>query len=128
MSSGSFVWERGAIRCNGHGHACHPAAKLAWLLVAVDASGRAHVLMWEEPVVLVFGASGELVEEWRGKPMTDGHGIHILSDGRIFVVDRDNHRIVLFAPEGGAILHRRWERPRFGAPFNHPTDVATAPG
>lgn len=96
--------------------------------VAVDASGRAHVLMREEPVVLVFGASGELVEEWRGKPMTDGHGIHISSDGRIFAVDWDNHRIFVFGPEGEVLsCIGDAERPRFGAPFNHPTDVATAP-
>jgi hypothetical protein len=94
--------------------------------VAVDASGRAHVLMREEPVVLVFGASGELVEEWRGKPMTDGHGIHISSDGRIFAVDWDNHRIFVFGPEGEVLsCIGDAERPRFGAPFNHPTDVAT---
>lgn len=96
--------------------------------VAVDGAGRAYVLMRGEPVVLVFGSAGELIEEWRGKPITDGHGITISPDGRIFTVDWDNHRIFAFGADGEVELCLGdAERPRFGAPFNHPTAVATTP-
>jgi peptidylglycine monooxygenase len=96
--------------------------------VALDKTGRVYVLQREDPVILVFDRAGELVAEWRDKPMTDGHGIHVSDDGRVFAVDWDNHRIFVFGPDGEVLLCLGdARRPRFGAPFNHPAAVATTP-
>jgi peptidylglycine monooxygenase len=96
--------------------------------VAVDSIGRVYALRRQDPAVLVFDRSGELMAQWRDKPITDGHGIHVSRDDRVLAVDRDNHRVLVFGIGGDVQLCLGdGMRPRFGAPFNHPTDAATAP-
>jgi outer membrane protein assembly factor BamB len=96
--------------------------------VALDTSGRAYVLRRADPAILVFDKAGELVAQWREGSIADGHGIHVSADGHVFAVDRDNHRVFAFGPDGDIKLSLGdAARPRFGAPFNHPSAVATAP-
>jgi len=59
--------------------------------------------------------------------LADPHGIFITPDDRIFLTDRDAHQILIYDTDGkqrGSIGERH--HARFGAPFNHPTDVAVA--
>lgn len=52
-----------------------------------------------------FSADGKLLQSW-GEPGTGpgqfkcAHGIHVHTDGRVFVADRQNDRIQIFGPEG----------------------------
>jgi DNA-binding beta-propeller fold protein YncE len=52
-----------------------------------------------------FSAAGEMIQSW-GEPGTGPgqfhlpHGIGVAGDGRVFVADRENDRVQLFAPEG----------------------------
>lgn len=96
--------------------------------LAVDRRGRVYVNRRKDPPILVFEPSGKLQGAWGEGRVTDAHGIFITADDRVFLVDRDRHQILVFSLDGAllATLGER-DRPRFQAPFNHPTDVAVAP-
>jgi len=97
--------------------------------VAVDSAGRLHVLRrGANPPVLVYSADGAFVHSYGDGLVFDAHGITIDDVNRSFVVDRDAHQVLCFSPEGD-VLFTLGERhlPHWGAPFNHPTDVAVAP-
>lgn len=96
--------------------------------LAVDSRGRVYVLQRGNPPIFVFEPSGSLHATWGSDQIVDGHGIFISADDRVFVVDRDAHQVLIFDTEGtltGTLGERH--SPRFGEPFNHPTDVAVAP-
>jgi peptidylglycine monooxygenase len=104
---------------------------MAWGFIsqlAVDSLGRVHVLQRSDPPVLVFDPDGSFAFSYGDGRIIDGHGISIDRRDRVFIVDRDAHEIVVFDRDGKELfaLGERG-RPRFGAPFNHPTDVAVAP-
>ena len=104
---------------------------MAWGFIsqlAVDGLGRVHVLQRSEPPILVFDPDGSFAFAYGEGRIIDGHGISIDRQDRVFVVDRDAHEIVVFDRDGTELfaLGARG-RPSFGAPFNHPTDVAVAP-
>ena len=71
---------------------------------------------------------GEFAASWDAAPVQDPHGIFITSDDRVLLVDRNAHQVLIFNTDG-RLLTTLGERhqPRFGLPFNHPTDVAVAP-
>src|SRR4051794_19959487 len=71
---------------------------------------------------------GDLAASWDAAPISDPHGIFITSDDRVLLVDRNAHQVLIFNTDGRllATLGER-HQPRFGLPFNHPTDVAVAP-
>lgn len=96
--------------------------------LAVDSLGNLYVLQRSNPAVVVFDPSGEFVRGFGGDAIVDGHGIFITPDDRIFIVDRNAHQVLIFDTSGRMIgsLGQR-HRPRFGEPFNHPTDAAVAP-
>lgn len=96
--------------------------------LAVDSIGRVYVFQRGEPPLIRFEASGEFCDAWGQGSIADAHGISISADERVFLVDRDAHQILIFDTGGkrlGALGERH--RPRFQAPFNHPTAVALAP-
>jgi NHL repeat len=95
--------------------------------LALDSHGRVYLLNRGDPIVTVLDHDGIVVDEWRDKPASDGHGIYVASDDRVFLVDRDGHRVLVFNT-AGALLQTIGDadRPGFGLPFNHPTDVAVA--
>ena len=96
--------------------------------VAVDSRGRVHVFQRAELPVLVFESTGAFRGTLAEGRIADAHGIAVAPDDRVLLVDRDAHQILIFGPEG-ALLGTLGERhrPRHGAPFNHPADVAVAP-
>ena len=95
--------------------------------LAVDSRNRLHVFQRAEPPVLVFEPTGAFCGALAEGRIADAHGIAVAPDDRVFLVDRDAHEILIFDPAGellGALGERH--RPRHGAPFNHPSDVAVA--
>lgn len=95
---------------------------------AVSSKGQLHICQRSSPPVIVFEPDGRFLRAFGEGEITDPHGIAILRDDSILVVDRDQHQIICFDPEGKKrfTLGERG-RPRFQAPFNHPTDAAEAP-
>lgn len=101
--------------------------------VACDAEGRVYALLRRDPstdpdapAVVVLAPDGRRLAAWGGEDVADGHMLSVHPDGRVFVVDRDMHEIVVFSPAGlriGGI----GQRGHAGAPFNAPCDVAFAP-
>lgn len=101
--------------------------------VTVGADGRVHVLLRHDPLVdpddprvIVLDSQGKHLSAYGGADIADSHCLTAHPDGRIFVVDRDMHEIILFSPEGkriGGIGQRGMPH----KPFNHPTDIAIAP-
>lgn len=96
--------------------------------VAVDSAGRIYALLRADPPVMVFDAGGAYLHSIGAGRVLDSHGICIDAQDRVWVVDRDAHQLLVF-DTGGRELFRLGQRgfPEFGAPFNHPTDVAVAP-
>ena len=95
------------------------------------------------PVVMKFDASGKLVRSFGAGMFVFPHGIHVDSQGNVWVVDgvppgagregappvKGGHYVVKFSPEGKVLL-------QLGMPgmtgadtmhFNQPSDVITAP-
>jgi DNA-binding beta-propeller fold protein YncE len=96
--------------------------------LAVDRTGRVYAFQRTGSPIVVLGPEGDLVDSWGAGQISDPHGIFIDADDRVLLVDRDAHQVMIFDTDGKlrATLGER-HRPRFGLPFNHPTDVAVAP-
>jgi DNA-binding beta-propeller fold protein YncE len=95
---------------------------------AVDAEGYVYVAQRADPPVLIFNREGRFVRSVGDGRAADSHGICVTQDGRILLVDRDAHQLLCYSADGD--LEFEWgepTRPRFQAPFNHPTDVVVAP-
>lgn len=96
--------------------------------VAVDARDEVYIAQRVDPPVLVFDASGEYLRSWGSGVIVDAHGIVAAPDGRILVVDRDAHQVLVFDGEGELLLRLgERHRPRLQEPFNHPTGVVVTP-
>jgi peptidylglycine monooxygenase len=95
---------------------------------AVDRGGRVYVFQRTGSPIVVLSPDGDLVDSWGDGQISDPHGIFIDADDRVLLVDRDAHQVMIF-DTGGQCHGTLGERhhPRFGLPFNHPTDVAVAP-
>ena len=96
--------------------------------LALDSAGRVYVYQRTGSPIVVLSPDGELVGSWGSGVISDPHGIYITPDDRVLLVDRDAHQIMIFDTAGTlvATIGER-HRPRFGKPFNHPTDIALAP-
>lgn len=101
--------------------------------VACDAAGRVYVQLRgdaytdpEHPAILVLEPDGRRRAAWGGREVLDGHMASVHPDGRVFVVDRDAHEVIVFDPEGRR-LGGLGTRHAPGEPFNAPCDVAFAP-
>ncbi len=95
--------------------------------VAVDRSGCVHAFVRGDPPVLVLAPDGAFVRSYGEGRVADAHGIFIDRDDRVFLADRDAHQVIVCTVAGEELL-RLGERhaPRWGEPFNHPTDVGVA--
>ncbi len=74
------------------------------------------------PAVVALAADGQQLASW-GAEVADAHKLARHPDGRVFVVDRDAHEVVIFSPAGqrlGGLGHRHAP----GEPFNAPTAIA----
>ncbi len=101
--------------------------------VTADGEGRIFVLMRSDPyvdeanaAVIVLAPYGHAITSWGGAEVADGHMLTCAPDGRVFVVDRDAHQILVFDAEGRR-LGALGTRDQPGAPFNAPSDIAFAP-
>lgn len=96
--------------------------------LALDRAGKVYVYQRTGSPIVVLTQDGELAASWGSGQISDAHGIFIAPDDRVLLVDRDAHQVLIFATDGtlrGCLGERH--SPRFGLPFNHPTDVAVAP-
>jgi hypothetical protein len=96
--------------------------------VTVSLSGKVVVLLRTDPAVLILEPSGSLADRWSLPDVVAGHYIRASASGRLLLSDFDGHRIHILAEDGRRerVLGER-DRPRFGAPFNHPADAVEAP-
>lgn len=101
--------------------------------VACDARGHVFVLIRRDtytdpdaPAVVELDPDGNRLAAWGGAEIADGHMLAVAPDGRVFVVDRDAHQIVVFDRRGKKVA-ALGERHTPDAPFNHPSGVAIAP-
>lgn len=101
--------------------------------VSADAEGRVFVLLRQDPyvdaeapAVIVLAPDGRRIGAWGATEVADGHLLTCAPDGRVAVVDRDAHEIILFDREGrrlGGLGTRHGPE----APFSAPSDIAFAP-
>jgi peptidylglycine monooxygenase len=100
--------------------------------VACDSRGHVFVLIRRDsyvdagPAVLELTPEGALVRGWGADEIADGHMLTLDADGRVYVVDRDAHQVVVFNRDGTRIA-ALGARHGPDAPFNHPSGVAVAP-
>jgi peptidylglycine monooxygenase len=102
--------------------------------VTVDLEGRVHVLLRSDPLtdeltdaVITLAPDGTRLASWGAGLIADAHMLAIAPDGRLFIVDRDSHQILICDPSGhtlGGLGVRNGPH----KPFNHPTDVAISTG
>ena len=100
--------------------------------VVCDERGHLFVLLRADcyvdaplPVVIELSPDGRRLGAW-GEEIADGHMLSIGPDGRIYIVDRDAHEIVVF-DRNGKRVGGIGQRHQPNSPFNHPCDVAIAP-
>lgn len=92
---------------------------------AVDSKGNLYICQRADPPIIVFDPNGKFVRTIGDGRDADSHGIRITPDDRVLLVDRDAHQLLCYAPDGKVLFTLgESNRPRFQAPFNHPTDVA----
>ena len=96
--------------------------------VATDSADRVYVFRRDDPPVVVLDSDGNLLRTWGQGQFVDPHGIYVTPSDEIYLVDRDAHEVLKLDTEGRVLLRLGTrERPSWGAPFNHPADVAVAP-
>lgn len=101
--------------------------------VTVDPRGHVFVLLrWDpladttSPRVVELGPDGRRIKAWGERLIADSHMLTAAPDGRLLIVDRDAHEVIICRADGERIggLGRRHAPLE---PFNHPTDIAVAP-
>ena len=111
-----------------------------WSL-AVDSKDRVYIFQRNDPPVVVFDREGNFLNSWGNGAVNKGHGIHIGPDDSVYMTDQDDHVVIKYTLEGRPLLvlgnrgrasdtgYVRSTRTilRAAAPFNMPTQVATAP-
>jgi peptidylglycine monooxygenase len=94
--------------------------------IAVNSNRHLYILNRGNPIVQVFNDSGILIREFNSPHASHGHAIYINSLDELFIVDSDRHCIHKYDSDFNyQMTIGQPDRPSYGAPFNHPTDVAT---
>ena len=95
--------------------------------VAVDSKGVVHLGQRTDTPMMAFAPDGKFLQSWAEGDIADVHGVSATGDGRILVVDRDAHQVLIYDTQGRrqVALGER-HHPQFQAPFNHPTSAAIA--
>jgi len=100
--------------------------------VSVDARGHVFVLLRRDPLcsapapaVVELAPEGSRLSQW-GEEIADAHMLTVSPDGKVYVVDRDAHEVIIFDAQGHRI-GALGQRHQPGKPFNHPTDIALLP-
>jgi hypothetical protein len=98
--------------------------------VAVDARGHVFVGLRHDPLtqaddprIIELDPEGKYLAGWGGSLIADTHLLTIAPDGRLLIVDRDMHEVIIYSADGERIsgLGVRGQSLK---PFNHPSDVA----
>lgn len=101
--------------------------------VTVDPRGHVFVLLrWDpladttSPRVVELAPDGRRLQTWGAGLIADSHMLAAAPSGRLLIVDRDAHEIIICRADGERVggLGRRHAPLE---PFNHPTDIAVAP-
>jgi len=95
--------------------------------LCVNAAGEIVVVQRAAPAVVVFRPDGRLARTFHHPQLGSVHGLWPTPDGRLFVATFDCHQVLCFGH--GLSLEMElggFDQPSWGAPFNHPTDVAVA--
>ena len=94
--------------------------------VAIDSNGIVHVGQRTDTPMMAFGPGGKLLRSWGEGEIADVHGVSATTDGRVLVVDRDAHQLLIYDTKGARqlALGQRHD-PQLQAPFNHPTSAAS---
>ena len=102
--------------------------------VACSEDGRIYVLLRidsqvdeQSDAVVELDGDGAFVRSFGAGHVIDGHMLAVDALGRIYVVDRDAHQIIIFSSSGEKIS-ALGERSRPGRPFSHPSSIAFGPG
>lgn len=96
--------------------------------LAVRRDGRVVVVQRSEPAVLVFAPDGRLETSWHHPQLPSVHGVALDAHDNLFITSFDAHQVLRFDARGAVTLQLgRFDHPAWGAPFNHPTDLAVAP-
>jgi peptidylglycine monooxygenase len=100
--------------------------------VAVDMSGRVHALLRDDPLVdepapkvVTLDGEGRRISTWGDTMIADAHMLTSDDTGRLYIVDRDAHEVIICDTNGNRI-GALGERHAPLCPFNHPTDLAVA--
>ena len=101
--------------------------------VTVDTRGHVFVLIRHDPLVdegavpvVELDRAGARAGAWGVGLIADSHMLACAEDGRLFIVDRDAHEVLICSTDGrrlGGLGTRHGPL----QPFNHPTDVAFSP-
>lgn len=89
----------------------------------VSGRDRLYVLDAGSKRVVIYDLDGAYIAEW---PKIKGSGIAVAPDGRVFVADRTDYTIRVFAPDG-ADLFRFGEKGEERGQFNSFTDIGISP-
>lgn len=96
--------------------------------VAVARDGRVVVVQRDALAVLLFAPDGELDNTWHHRKLDSVHGVAAAPDGSLLITSFDLHQVLRFDLDGHLLQELGTESgPRWGQPFNHPTDVAVDP-
>lgn len=96
--------------------------------VAVDSHDNVYVFNRSEHAVIVFDRHGEFLTSWGEGVFPRPHGIRIDPEDNVYLTDVDSHLVLKFTKEGECLMTLGTEgKPKEGAPFNKPTDVAVSP-
>ena len=104
-------------------------------VISVDpAPDREHIYAFHrsEPPILLFDASGALVQHWGDEMFAWPHGFHVDPDGNLWATDGgrggEGHQVFKFAPDGQVLMKLGTANMPGESPtnFNGPTDVAVA--
>ena len=109
--------------------------------VAIDSRDRVHVFTRNEHPYMVFDSSGKLLDTWGRGIFEQAHGICVLPDDSVILVDRMGQVALKYSPEGKHLLGLgnrgiksdtgyTDENPIVdhpGPPFHYPTDASFSP-
>ena len=97
--------------------------------VACDSQDRVFVYSRSQHPLVIFDQEGNFLETWGDDVLKDAHGIYIDQADNVFCIERENHCIYKFNPQGEVVMTLGTPGTpgaNDGDPFNKPTDLAIA--
>jgi len=96
--------------------------------VAVDSEDKVYVFNRSEHPVIIFDRNGNFLSSWGEGVFKNAHGIHMGTDGHVYLADSGDHTVRKFTLDGELVMTLGTEGvpSEDGGPFNQPTDVAVS--